>query len=66
MKTRKVKDLMVPLEEYATVGEEASLHAPCWPWRKHKRNSGRTDTSTVRFLSSTRANMWWASSVNSM
>ena len=27
MKTRKVKDLMVPLEEYATVGEDASLHA---------------------------------------
>jgi CBS-domain-containing membrane protein len=27
MKTRKVKDLMVPLAEYATVNEEASLHA---------------------------------------
>jgi CBS domain-containing protein len=27
MKTRKVKDLMVPLAEYATVDEEASLHA---------------------------------------
>ena len=27
MKTRKVKDLMVPLVEYATVNEEASLHA---------------------------------------
>jgi CBS domain-containing protein len=26
MKTRKVKDLMVRLEEYATVGEDASLH----------------------------------------
>ncbi len=27
MKTRKVKDLMVPLEEYATVSDDASLHA---------------------------------------
>jgi CBS-domain-containing membrane protein len=27
MKTRKVKDLMVPLAEYATVNVEASLHA---------------------------------------
>jgi CBS-domain-containing membrane protein len=27
MKTRKVKDLMVPLAGYATVNEEASLHA---------------------------------------
>ncbi|OGP64232.1 MAG: hypothetical protein A2170_10795 [Deltaproteobacteria bacterium RBG_13_53_10] len=27
MKTRKVKDLMVPLEEYATVGEDATLYA---------------------------------------
>jgi CBS domain-containing protein len=27
MKTRKVKDLMVPLAEYATVSEEASLYA---------------------------------------
>jgi len=27
MKTRKVKDLMVPLEEYATVNEDASLYA---------------------------------------
>jgi len=27
MKTRKVKDLMVPLEEYATVGEDANLYA---------------------------------------
>ena len=27
MKTRMVKDLMVPLEEYATVNEGASLHA---------------------------------------
>ena len=27
MKTRMVSDLMVPLQEYATVSEEASLHA---------------------------------------
>jgi len=64
MKTRMVRDLMVPLQEYATVNEEASLYAAVLALEEAQKTFTRTATNTERYLSSTRAGVWWAKSVN--